>query len=56
MEKSHENDRVTVIRCKECKHWHHIINNKYYCEYRYLPSAEEDFCSFAERKEENDKQ
>ena len=42
-----------VIRCKDCKHWQKsVINyNEYVCYWGGYVKKEDDFCSWAERKE-----
>lgn len=42
--------QVSMIRCKDCKWWKRV---GCFCKNEDLPSAN-DFCSHAERKEEND--
>ena len=46
-------DAVPVIRCKDCKHWQKsVINyNEYVCYWGGYVKKEDDFCSWAERKE-----
>ncbi len=41
-------DAVPVIRCKDCKYWN---GSGKYCDYE-MSGLENDFCSWAERKEE----
>ena len=46
-------DAVEVVRCGECKHFRHNLENETYC---YLVSGlsdpkEDDFCSYGERKD-----
>ena len=46
-------DAVSVVRCKDCKWWHHIgcsIDTRNPDD---IPK-ETDFCSFGERREENE--
>ena len=47
-------DAVPVIRCKDCKHWQKssINYNEYVCYWGGYVKQEDDFCSWAERKEE----
>ena len=40
-------DAVPVIRCKDCKYWNGAGK---YCDYE-MTGLEEDYCSWAERKE-----
>jgi hypothetical protein len=59
-------DMVKVIRCKDCKHWNRNMMNGRYpdnvmckcCEHTHSQftgyTAPDDYCSFAERVEEND--
>ena len=51
-------DAVEVVRCKDCKHWHEETG---FCEkhsnfdveeMEWDMFAEDDFCSYGERKEE----
>ena len=46
-------DAVEVIRCKDCKHWQKsVINyNEYVCYWGGYVKQEDDFCSWAVRKE-----
>lgn len=49
-------DFVEVVRCKDCKNWcHEEIAKRYgadrYCTRTGFPVAEDDFCSYGERKE-----
>ena len=41
-------DAVPVIHCKDCKYWN---GSGKYCDYE-MRGLENDFCSWAERKEE----
>jgi hypothetical protein len=41
-----------IIHCAECTHWKHSAVRKSYCEVFDWMSKAEDFCSFAERREE----
>lgn len=48
-------DWAEVVRCKDCKYWEEIMNDKGICKYmsgfgRWWKS--DDFCSSAERREE----
>ena len=49
-------DIVSVIRCKDCKYYSYsTIEGKHLClsvKYRFTPTAEDEWCSRAERKEE----
>lgn len=47
-------DAVPVIRCRECKHWDksRINYNEHVCYWGGYVKREDDFCSWAERKEE----
>lgn len=47
-------DAVPVIRCKDCKHWQKsVINyNEYVCYWGGYVKQEDDYCSWAERKED----
>lgn len=49
-------DAVPVIRCKDCKYYScGTVEGKHLCmsvKYRFTPTAEDDWCSRAERKEE----
>lgn len=44
-----------LIRCKGCKHWEksRINYNEYVCYWGGYTKQEDDFCSWAERKEQN---
>lgn len=50
-------DAVPVIRCKDCKfrYWDDFLE-RYCCEYfvEGVEALPNDFCSYAEKKEEND--
>ena len=52
-------DAVQVIRCKDCKfrYWDDWLE-EYFCQCyaEYMQVLPDDFCSNAERKEENDEQ
>lgn len=48
-------DAVSVVRCRDCKHWH---KDTVFCEYMSYGEASErvnwyadDFCSYGERKD-----
>ena len=43
-----------IIRCKDCKHWQKssINYNEYVCYWGGYVKQEDDFCSWAERREE----
>lgn len=43
-----------LIRCRNCKHWQKsVINyNEYVCYWGGYVKQEDDYCSWAERKEE----
>lgn len=47
-------DVVEVVRCKDCKYWFSSNNDDaHYCKYQYGLQglvAEEDYCSYGERK------
>ena len=49
-------DAVPVIRCKDCKYYScGTVEGKHLCmsvKYRFTPTAEDEWCSRAERKEE----
>lgn len=47
-------DAVPVIRCKDCRHAHKGAFNPGYkrCDYNGEIKSPQDFCSWAERKEE----
>lgn len=49
-------DAVRVIRCKDCKYYSYgTVEGKHLCmsvKYRFTPTAEDEWCSRAERKEE----
>jgi len=49
-------DAEPVIRCKDCKYYSYsTIEGKHLCmsvKYRFTPTAEDEWCSRAERKEE----
>ena len=42
-------DAVPVVRCKDCKYYR---KNRFVCDLTKYASTEDDFCSWAERKEE----
>lgn len=49
-------DAVSVVRCRDCKHWH---KDTVFCDYMLYGEASErvnwyadDFCSYGERKED----
>ena len=46
-----------IIRCKDCKHWKtdHPTANRYHCccrNHNIFPMGADDYCSFAERRED----
>ena len=41
-----------IIRCKDCKHWKHSTIIPNYCDVWDWCNRADDFCSFAERREE----
>lgn len=41
-----------IIRCKDCVHWKHSSIRPNYCEVWEWCNQADDFCSFAERREE----
>lgn len=47
---------VEVVRCKDCKHWEHMIDDDYICFFMDSDNPvwtdRNDFCSYGERKEE----
>ena len=46
-------DIVSVIRCKDCKHYYALNEVRGNCsEYNFVEKIPIDFCSWAERKEE----
>ena len=47
-------DAVPVIRCKDCKYWQKssINYNEYVCYWGGYVKQEDDYCSWAERREE----
>ena len=49
-------DAVPVIRCKDCKYYScGTVEGKHLCmsvKYRFTPTAEDEWCSRAERKED----
>lgn len=56
-------DLVEVVRCKDCKHWkntsYDTVTEDHWGEcrkplgdYRYCETAENDYCSYGERREE----
>ena len=51
-------DAVPVIRCKDCTFGHYIDHGHMHCIHPcgLTTNMTDDFCSYAERKEENDEQ
>ena len=50
-------DVVEVVRCKDCKHEnvHHAISDKCtWCDYWGIDPDFDDFCSYGERKDNNE--
>lgn len=43
-----------ITHCADCIHWKHSAARKSYCEVFDWMSKAEDFCSFAERKDDDD--
>ena len=47
-------DAVPVIRCKDCKHYYALNEVRGNCsEYNFVEKIPIDFCSWAERKEDD---
>lgn len=46
-------DAVPVVRCKDCKHFKHNLENDTYCDCigGLTDPEEHDFCSYGERKD-----
>ena len=51
-------DAVEVVRCKDCKHFGHNIENDTYCRCTggLSDPEENDFCSYGERRTEDGNQ
>ena len=51
-------DAVEVVRCKDCKHFGHNIENETYCRCTggLSDPEENDFCSYGERRAEDGNQ
>ena len=51
-------DVASVVRCKDCKHWHEgtgwCDQHSYFDEDEWNMFDKDDFCSYGERKTEND--
>lgn len=48
-------DIVEVVNCKDCKHYEHFtVHNKYFCNEYGGYVVENDFCSRAEKKGEQE--
>ena len=48
------NDVVPVVRCKDCKHYHHYGEDVYGCRtYGMMKTEHDGFCSYGERKDKN---
>ena len=48
-------EQESIIRCKDCKHWHEWENGTGSCHrsgIMWVGSDYDDYCSFAERKEQ----
>ena len=43
-------EQPKIIRCKNCLHWQHSEIHPNYCEVWNWCNTAEDFCSFAERR------
>ena len=48
-------DAVEVVRCKDCKYSKQITRGIYYCGIHDIQKRGKDFCSRAERKEDEQK-
>ena len=48
-------DAVPVVRCRDCKHWDKFVGEEHrgFCFAWKVDSYDEDFCSYGERKENN---
>ena len=45
-------DAVEVVRCKNCKHYHHYGEDVYGCRtYGMMKTKPDGFCSYGERRE-----
>ena len=47
-------DAVPVVRCKDCKYWEKPYGWNGWCDEHGIPAEEDDFCSWAERRDEDD--
>ena len=47
-------DAVKVVRCKDCKYWEKPYGWNGWCDEHGIPAEEDDFCSWAERRDEDD--
>ena len=47
-------DVVEVVRCKDCARRYENGNGEYVCSYTECPCADDDFCSYGERRNENE--
>lgn len=44
-----ELDLVSVVRCKDCKHWYQDADSGMACEFTNMSQPEDGFCNWAER-------
>ena len=48
-------DVVEVVRCKNCVHWkHRNFDDKHYCDVFDWVNEGNDYCSFAERRDDEE--
>ena len=45
-------DAVPVVRCKDCKHYTPVEGGKPLCALHSIAVAQDDFCSYGERKDD----
>ena len=43
-------DTITVVRCKNCKHWYSDADTGMACEFTNMGQPEDGFCNWAERR------
>lgn len=46
-----ECDMVSVVRCKDCKHWYPDADSGMACEFTNMSQPEDGFCNWAEIKD-----
>ena len=46
-----KDDVVEVVRCKDCKHWKQVNEERHACYYHGSEMDYDEYCSYGERKD-----